>query len=233
MAPRLPHNPRRPGPPRLRLLNVPMSDPLKFLVVDALAGVQTFARQLLQGYGFSTASILCCANTDEALAQGLLFKPDFLITDWFPKADLTGPALFQRLKQDCCPKLRLALMSFEVTPTHEAQARELGSHFLLKKPFTAEELKTTMGRALEGLAKDNPSLHQRLSSTMRTAQPRGEMPRVAVPVLPIEPIIKQGDRVRYQGAIHEAQYVVHRHGETVVQLKGQAGFVPVSKLQPA
>ena len=87
--------------------------------------------------------------------------------------------------------------------------------------------------ALEGLAKDNPSLHQRLASTMRAAQPRGEMPRVAVPVLPIEPIIKQGDRVRYQGTVHEAQYVVHRHGETVVQLKGQAGFVPVSKLQPA
>lgn len=212
---------------------MPMSDPLKFLVVDALAGVQAFARQLLQGYGFSPASVLCCASTDEALAQGLLFKPDFLITDWFAKADITGPALFQRLKLDAAPKLRLALMSFEVTPEHEAQARELGSHFLLKKPFTADELKTTMGRALEGLARDNPALHQRLSGAMRAAQPRGEMPRVALPVLPVEPVIKQGDRVRYQGAIHEAQYVVHRHGETVVQLKGLPGLVPVTKLQPA
>lgn len=210
-----------------------MSDPVKFLVVDALAGVQTFARQLLQGYGFSPAAILCCSNPEEALAQGLLFKPDLLITDWFPKAATTGPALFQRLKQDASPRLRLALMSFEITPAHEAQARELGSHFLLKKPFTADELKTTMGRALEGLAKDHPALHQRLSSTMRGAQPRGDLPRVTLPVLPIEPVIKQGDRVRYQGALHEAQYVVHRHGETVVQLKGQPGFVPISKLQPA
>lgn len=205
---------------------------MKFLVVDALAGVQSFARQLLEGYGFAAGSILCCANTDEALAQGLLFKPDFLITDWFPKADLSGPALYQRLKQDS-PKLRLALLSFEVTPAHEAQARELGCHFLLKKPFTADELKTTLGRALEALGKDNPALHQQLTRTMRTAQPRGELPRVALPVLPALPVIKQGDRVRYQGAVHVAQYVVHRHGETVVQLQGQPGFVPVQKLQPA
>jgi len=210
-----------------------MSDPLKFLVVDALSGVQTFARQLLLGYGFTAPSILCCSNTEEALAQGLLFKPDFLITDWFAKATLTGPALFQRRRQDACPKLRLALMSFEVTAEHEAQARELGSHFLLKKPFTADELKTTMARALEGLAKDNPSLHRRLHGTMHAAQPRGELPRVALPVLPLEPVIKPGDKVRFNGAVHIAEYVVHRQGETVVQLKGQTGFVPVEKLRPA
>lgn len=209
-----------------------MSEPLKFLVVDALAGVQSFARQLLQGYGFAAAAILCCSSSEEALAKGLEFKPDFLITDWFGKSALTGPTLYQRLK-DANPKLRLALLSFEVTPEHEAQALTLGSHFLLKKPFTADELKATMGRALEALAKDSPTLHQRLTATMRTAQPRGEMPRVALPVLPIEPVIKQGDRVRYQGATYVAQYVVHRQGETVVQLKGQTGFVPVEKLQLA
>ena len=51
--------------------------------------------------------------------------------------------------------------------------------------------------------------------------------------MPPQPVIKPGDRVRYQGGVHVAQYVVHRHGETVVQLKGQNGFVPLEKLQPA
>lgn len=208
-----------------------MTEPLKFLVVDALAGVQTFARQLLQGYGFAAQAIVCCSGTEEALAQGLEFQPDLLITDWFAKADLSGPALYQRLKE-AQPRLRLALLSFEVTPEHQAQALALGSHFLLKKPFSADELKTTMGRALEALAKDNPALHQRLTHTMRAAQPKGELPRVVMPVMPPEPVIKQGDRVRYQGATYVAQYVVHRHGETVVQLKGQSALIPVTKLQP-
>jgi CheY-like chemotaxis protein len=209
-----------------------MTDPVKFLVVDALAGVQTFARQLLQGYGFAPDSILCCADPDAALAQGLGFKPDLLITDWFAKSPLTGPALFERLKLHV-PALRVALLSFEITPAHEAQAAALGSHFLLKKPFTGERLQGEMGRALDALAKSSPELHLRLTATMRTSQPKGELPRVALPVLPPEPVIKPGDQVRYSGALHTVQYVVHRQGETALQLKGQAALVPAFKVTPA
>lgn len=205
-----------------------MSDPLKFLVVDALAGVQTFARQLLQGHGFAADSILCCADTEAALAQGLAFKPDFLITDWFPKASLTGIQLYQRLRE-VQPSLHLSLLSFEVTPDHEFEAQALGADFLLKKPFTAEQLKAEMTRSLEALAKNSPGLHGKVRDTMRAARPAQ---RPALPVIPPQPVIKPGDKVRFNGAVHVAQYVVHRHGETVVQIKGQAGFVPVEKLQP-
>ena len=132
-----------------------MSDPLKFLVVDPLAGVQTFARQLLQSHGFAADSILCCADTDVALAQGLIFKPQFLITDWFAKAPLTGIQLYQRLR-DARASLQLALLSFDVTPAHEFEAQVLGAHFLLKKPFTAEQLKAEMARALEAWTKPSP-----------------------------------------------------------------------------
>jgi DNA-binding response OmpR family regulator len=191
---------------------------VKFLVVDALAGVQTFARQLLQSHGHSADSILCCADTDTALAQGLLFRPHLLITDWFAKAPLTGLQLHQRLR-DAQPGLHLALLSFEVTPEHEAEAEAHGARFLLKKPFTAEQLKTQVTAALEALAKQSPAA-------------RKPAARPALPVLPPQPVIKPGDRVRYQGALHVAQHVVHRHGETVVQLRGQPGFVPLQKLQP-
>lgn len=199
---------------------------MKFLVVDALAGVQTFARQLLQNHGFPADSILCCADTDAALAQGLVFKPQFLLTDWFPKADLSGVQLFQRLRESL-PELHLALMSFEVSALHEAESVALGAHFLLKKPFTAEQLKTEMLRTLEAVA---PAAPGRLGARM-TTRPGGL--RSVLPILPPQPIIKPGDRVRYMGALHVAQHVVHRHGETVVQLKGQTGFIPVDKLQPA
>jgi DNA-binding response OmpR family regulator len=206
-----------------------MSDPLKFLVVDALAGVQTFAKQLLHGHGFSADSILCCSDTEAALAQGLVFKPHFLITDWFPKAALTGIQLYQRLRE-AQPALQLSLLSFEVTPDHEFEAGALGAHFLLKKPFTADQLKAEMTRSLEALAKHSPGLHGRVRDTMRIARPA---PRPVLPIIPPQPVLKPGDKVRYQGRVHVAQHVVHRHGETVVQLQGQLGFVALEKLQPA
>jgi DNA-binding response OmpR family regulator len=191
--------------------------------------VQTFARQLLQSHGFAADSILCCADTDSALAQGLAFKPRFLVTDWFPKAPLTGIQLYQRLRE-VQPTLHLSLLSFEVTPEHEFEAEAHGAHFLLKKPFTAEQLKAEMTRSLEALAKNSPGLHGQVRNTLRTAKPA---PRPVLPVIPPLPVIKPGDKVRYQGSVHVAQHVVHRHGETVVQLKGQNGFVPVDKLQRA
>lgn len=205
-----------------------MNQPLKFLVVDPLAGVQSFARQLLQSQGFSADSILCCADTDSGLAQGLLFKPDFLITDWFPKAPLTGPKLFQRLKE-VQPRLHLSLLSFDVTPEHELEAEAHGAHFLLKKPFTAEQLKTQMTRSLEALAKNSPGLHGQVRDVMRQARPA---PRPVLPVIAAQPVIKPGDSVRYKGQRHVAQYVVHRPGETVVQLKGVAALIPLEQLQP-
>ena len=206
-----------------------MSDPLKFLVVDPLAGVQTFARQLLQAHGFPAENVLCCADTDSALAQGLVFKPHFLITDWFPKAPLTGLQLFQRLRE-ASPGLHLSLLSFDVTADHQREAGAHGAHFLLKKPFTAEQLKAEMTRSLEALAKNSPGLHRQVQDVVRHARPA---PRPVLPIIPPQPVIKPGDKVRFNGAVHVAQHVVHRQGETVVQPKGQTGFVPVEKLQRA
>ena len=205
-----------------------MSRSLKFLVVDPLAGVQTFARQLLQGHGFAADSILCCADTDAALAQGLIFKPHFLITDWFPKAPLTGLQLFQRLR-DVQPALHLSLLSFEVTPTHELEAEAHGARFLLKKPFTAEQLKAEMTRSLEALAITSPALHGQVRDVMRAARPA---PRPVRPAMPPQHVVKPGDRVRFNGAVHVAQYVVHRPGETVVQLQGQGSLIPLDQLRP-
>jgi CheY-like chemotaxis protein len=206
-------------------------DPVRFLVADPLAGVQNFARQLLLGYGFAPDTVLCVGDTDAALAQGRLFKPDFLISDWFAKAPVNGLALAERLRE-VQPGLRLALLSFEVTPEHEAQARSHGAHFLLKKPFSADLLKTTLGRSLDALAQEAPELHRRLTAVMLAHQPKGELPRVALPVLPPQPVIKPGDSVRYKGERHVAQVVVMRQGEAAVQLKGMTTLIPVHKLDP-
>ena len=199
-----------------------VSDPLKFLVVDPLAGVQSFARQLLQSHGFALDRILCCADPEAALLQGLVFKPHFLITDWFPRSALSGIQLYQRLRE-AQPSLQLSLLSFEVTPEHQFEAEAHGARFLLKKPFSAEQLKAEVTRSLEALAWKPPGPQ----GQARDARP------AARPMLPPQLIVKPGDQVRFNGGLHVAQHVVHRNGGTVVQLKGQSSFVPIDKLLPA
>ncbi|RZJ06662.1 MAG: response regulator [Rubrivivax sp.] len=193
---------------------------MKFLVVDPLAGVQIFVRQLLQGHGVAAEQIICCANTDAALTQGLAFKPNFIITDWFPSTPLTGPLLYQRLRE-VQPGLQLALLSFDVTAEHEFEAEAHGAQFLLKKPFTADQLKAQMAKVLGSLPKP------------AAAAPAAKPARPVLPLIPPQPVLKPGDKVRYQGTVHVTEHVVHRHGETVVQLKGRAAFVPLEKLQLA
>ena len=212
------------------------TDNLKFLVVDALAGVQSFSRQLLLSHGFAADSIICCSDPESALAQGLDCAPALLVTDWFGKSALTGVALAERLKS-ALPGLHLGFLSFEFTPEHEAQAKALGAHFLLKKPFTAEQLRAEMGRALEAMSQELPSVKARLQpaaarpAAVAAAPP--PRPRVIVPVVPPAPIVKPGDQVVFGGNRHTVMHVVHRHGETVLQLKGQASFVPLDKVKMA
>ena len=217
------------------------TDNLKFLVVDALAGVQSFSRQLLLSHGFAADSIICCSDPESALAQGLDCAPALLVTDWFGKSALTGVALAERLKS-AVPGLHLGFLSFECTAEHEAQAKALGAHFLLKKPFTAEQLRAEMGRALEAMAPELPAVKARVHSAGTPAtsvRPVGTTgssplrPRVVLPVAPPAPIVKPGDQVVFGGNRHTVMHVVHRHGETVLQLKGQASFVPLDKVKMA
>lgn len=201
---------------------------LRFLIVDGLAGVQTFARQLLEGYGFEAANIRTASDPEAALAIGQDFRPDYLITDTFPKATLSGIALHQRLLANQ-PDCRLALLSFEISPALEAQARQAQARFLLRKPFTAQDLRDTLRKSLEQLAQERPELHRRLMAVMQAPKAAPPRPIVLPPMDPIKP----GDKVRLGDKTATVQYVVIRQGHLMVQLKGQAEFIPADKVSKA
>lgn len=205
-------------------------DALRFLVVDGLVGVQQFARQLLDSYGFDPEQVRTCGDPETALTLARDFRPDFLITDSFGKSALNGMALYEQVK-GLTPACRLGLMSFELTPELEAQAREAGSRFLLKKPFSAQELKTAMHQALEDLARERPDLHQRLQKVMGSAKVTG---RVSASIaMPVMPVLRPGDKVTLDNRTEVVETVVIRQGELVVQLKNKSGLIPASKLQKA
>jgi CheY-like chemotaxis protein len=205
------------------------SSPLRFLIVDPLPGVQTFARQLLEGYGFPADGIRCCGDSASALSLGREFKPDVLISDSFPKAELDAFGLHQQLLA-VQPACRLALLSFEITPQLQARAAEAGARFVLKKPFTAADLRDTLRKSLDSMAQERPELHARLMQVMKApAAPKAAAPRPIV-LPPMQPALKPGDRVNHGGKTATIEYVVIRHGELVVQLRGQGGLVPASQL---
>jgi|GEM_PF-1133443 len=200
---------------------------LRFLIVDPLAGVQSFARQLLESYGFASAAIRCAADPDSALALARDFAPDILITDWFADSAMTGILLHQRVCEQQ-PGCRLALLSFKVGPEQQAAAEKAGSRFLLRKPFTPQELQDTLRNALAKLAIERPELHQRFQAVAQKKVPAAPPRPIELPQLVS---LRPGDKVIYSGKTDTVQHVVISHGELVVQLKGVTAMVPASKLK--
>lgn len=201
---------------------------LKFLVVDPLEGVQVFSRRLLEGYGFEATLIRCCASPEAALQLAQEQAPDFLLTDWFGKGPVTGLQLYEQVRA-LNPGCRCGFMSFTVDEATRSAAQAVGSRFLLKKPFGAEDIKRELQSAFEALAKERPELMARVS-----AETRGRLdPRVSrqIQLPPVPPPIKVGDAVRFEGKRHKVIAVVIRQGEQVAQLDGGALLVPAHKLQ--
>lgn len=200
---------------------------LRFLVVDPLEGVQVFSRRLLESYGFDTALIRCCADTATALQMAREQAPDFLITDWFAKAEPSGAQLFAELRK-LNPACQGGFTSFQVDESVSEAARTAGTRFLLKKPFSADDLKRELQQAFEALAKNHPELMARVS-----AETRGRLdPRVArhIQLPPVPPPLRAGEHVRFDGQRRKVTAVVIRGGEQVAQLEGLKDMVPAHRL---
>lgn len=204
-----------------------MSSPkLRFLIVDPLEGVQVFARRLLEGYGFAPSHIHCCSDTSAALVQGRAEPPDFLLTDWFGQAQPSGLQLYEELRQ-LQAECRVGFVSFQITPEIEAAAQAVGSRFLLKKPFDAEQLKQVLQQTFSRMAQSHPALMARVASESQgRLDPRQR--RIELPPLP--PPLRVGETVQLQGRAHRVVAVVIRQGEQLAQLEGLREMVPASRL---
>jgi len=202
------------------------------MVVDGLPPVRDFTRHLLQGMGFDPVRLRCCANPEAALAQAVDCPPQLLITDGFHNLTTNWKQLHEQLSM-IAPDCQLAIMSSVMNDDLQAQAEAAGALFLIKKPFTAVELKTALQNGLQKLAKQRPDLASRLQSRAPAVAAPAAMRRPAPAIVaPPQPVLRPGDKVRYENKTEVVDAVVIRQGELVVQLKNKAGLVPVSKLQP-
>lgn len=190
----------------------------RFLVADSSPAIQTFLRQLLEGYGFEPGSIKTANTPQAALEFAAGHPPDLLLTDSFPKEQLSGLALHQALLQHN-PQCQFGLMAARMDATLQEQAESAGALFALAKPFTATDIKAAVAQALEALSIHHPQVASKLrpQAPVRTT-------------VPLPPRIQAGDAVIYQGRYETVKNVILRQGELVVHLQGTPGMVPASKL---
>jgi len=190
---------------------------IRFLVADSSPAIQTFLRQLLEGYGFEPSWIKTTSTPQAALEVAAEHQPHLLLTDCYSKDSVTGFALHQKLLK-FNPQCRFGLMSAHMTPTMAEQAQRAGALFQLAKPFTAADMKGAVAKALEQLV----PLHPQVAHKLQPATPR--------PVLPALPKFQAGDAVLYQGRYETVKDVIFRQGELVVHLQGTPGMVAATKI---
>jgi DNA-binding NarL/FixJ family response regulator len=190
---------------------------IRFLVADSSPAIQTFLRQLLEGYGFEPAWIKTTSTPQAALEVAAEHQPHVLLTDCYSKDGVTGLALHQKLLK-LNPQCRFGLMSAHMDPTMAEHAQRAGALFQLAKPFTAIAIKGAVAKAMEQLAHIHPQVAHKLQ------------PAAARPVLPPLPKFQAGDAVLYQGRYETVKDVIFRQGELVVHLQGTPGMVPATKI---
>jgi DNA-binding NarL/FixJ family response regulator len=206
-----------------------MSD-VRFLVADGNPLVQKFFQQLIIGYGFEADSIQSASNAEDALALAGEYGPHMLLSDCFTDGKVSAFDL-QREALTRNPDCRLALMSAQVNDTLTQKAQQANALFYLAKPFTAVEVKQAMAAALEQLAKQHPSIAQKMQRfSTAAASSQSATPQPQRPLLPALPKLKAGDAVLYLGRYDTVKNVILRRGELVVSLMGTQGMVPASKL---
>jgi len=190
---------------------------IRFLVADSSPAIQTFLRQLIEGYGFEPSCIKTTGTPHAALEVAAEHQPHLLLTDCYSKDSVNGFSLHQSV-QKLNPQCQFGLMSAHMSPTMSEQAQRAGALFQLAKPFTAADIKAAMAKALAQMAPLHPQVARKLQ------------PAPARPALPPLPKFQAGDAVLYQGRYETVKDVIFRQGELVVHLQGTPGMVPATKI---
>ncbi len=200
---------------------------VSFLICDPSPAVQTFFSKLISGYGFDAAAIKTTGNPHAAAEIAPSLRPDFLVTDRFAKESMSGIALYRSLVS-FNPECRFGLLATGSNENIAQEARDEDALFFLSKPFTADEARTEVARAVDQLASSHPGAAKKVQARHQEATQLWAT-NLQIPALPK---YKPGDRVMYRGQTEVVQHVILRRGEMVVQLRDVAGLIESSRIQP-
>ena len=123
----------------------------RILIVDDAGPVVVLCVNVLQALGYAVKG----ANSGE-MAVDVLRKErfDMMVLD-YKMPGLTGLEVFAQARA-LHPDLAVVLVTGHGTPEIVDEANRLGFASILLKPFTSDELRTTVEKVLSGLALEKP-----------------------------------------------------------------------------
>jgi two-component system chemotaxis response regulator CheY len=123
---------------------------MKALLVDDSPAMRVFIRRVLNVSGLEIDTVLEAANGREALTTLNATPVDLLLCD-INMPEMNGEQLLTALAADTsAPHPCVVVISTDATSSRVDRVMRLGAHGYLRKPFTPEELRETVDRALGG-----------------------------------------------------------------------------------
>lgn len=199
---------------------------VRFLIVDGSKSLKAFLLQLFDNFSFDARLIKTADEPEAALALAKKLKPDFLVTDWFADAPLSGLELHQKVLA-INPLCQLGLLSTEMGPAQIDASKAAGAVFLLPKPCTADQIRAALGKGLQQLVLKNPRIDAPAHDDADIAARHLSTLKLASTLAPMEP----GDSVMYKGRPDSVRHTLFSRGEVLVQLEGVHDPVPAREVR--
>ncbi len=123
-----------------------LKDTLKILVVDDTSTSRGLLTQALEAMGFVHVDT---ATDGRSALRALHRRPAHLVLSDFFMPDMDGIALLQAIRGNpVTQSIGFILVTGRATPEVVRSGRQLGMNNLLRKPFTAPELRSAMEAVL-------------------------------------------------------------------------------------
>lgn len=119
----------------------------RIMIVDDSKAMRMIVRRTLKQAGFGSYDVEEASNGAEALKQIKANPPRLVLSDW-NMPDMSGYDLLTKLREEKID-VPFAMITTEGTPEMRAKAAQAGALFLIRKPFTPEELARAVGTVLK------------------------------------------------------------------------------------
>ncbi len=117
----------------------------KILIVDDEPNIVKMVVSRLQANGYD---VLSAYGGNEGLEKCKLYKPDAVILD-IMMPDIDGTAVAEKLKEDPeTSSIPILFLTAAVRSSELPNNQKIGGHYILAKPFIAEELLRMLKRIL-------------------------------------------------------------------------------------
>jgi two-component system, chemotaxis family, chemotaxis protein CheY len=119
---------------------------MRILIVDDSKAMRQIVRRALRQAGYGDQAIDEVDSATAALEGILVNPPDLVLCDWNMPA-MTGIDLLTTLRSSGST-VKLGFVTSEGSEPIRLQAQSAGAAFLVTKPFSADDLRSAIGKAM-------------------------------------------------------------------------------------